>query len=288
MSEPTDGPAARKVMALWVARAEELLADGEWMDGRAFVKEVEKAIPPGPAGRVAEESRRGGSKMVLRRQIAVGKRAIVQTLVNARVANHSWEVDPWPIPPNGWRIGGWRLRHARVGYMALTAAAQQLGMAKETANRLVDEDPPIPLRQVGSRKRLIRIEDLQVLDGRRRDEWEAAMQGRIDRAHAVGAFGDRPWFTATDLRAIYTLANGAISAVQDQHPDLGWVWKGRRNSYLPAASIPAFEKALLEYARAGSDRRSVSLRRAHAERRARTEAAADQVDQVEHEEASGE
>lgn len=149
-------------------RLTELLADGEWHDGRTVLLEAGKTITPGVAQRMTEALRVRSSKnapaerqkpMPLARQIESGKRKILTDHVRSKVKNQTWEMDPpWPLGHSLFDVDRpWRLRRLRgTVYLSTPEAAERLGVTAHVVRRIAQQKG-LPFTKVGTTREQLRI-----------------------------------------------------------------------------------------------------------------------------------
>lgn len=271
---------ARITQPNYSVRADEILADGEWHDGLEFMRDIERKILPGIAIRHNEKMRvraalrRGSERAAEERQYALsdeaqkaaGKRSLSTILVHGRVRFGAWEVDPWPVPENGWKQGGWKLR--RIIRHAPHALASRYGLAPETVRALILQEPAIPHDRRGP-KLTIREEALPQLEGRietyRSEAGERRRKASLEwvAAHAH----DEP--THLSLRQLSKrdhIAPLAARKICEAHPELQWRRRGNATE-LPLEELPKWDKLVAEYLAGGAERRSAAARRRHARER---------------------
>ncbi len=242
-------------MTAWSERAEEILADGEWHSGRELMREALKVIPPGIAVRITEVRRRSAQRrhagepgervreLNMETLVAMGKVAIFQGMAHNRVRDHSWEVQPWPLPDMGWSTGQFEIRSVKVRRYSLTAAASKLKTSKKTLNGLVAAGLLPDHIQVG---RVIYLLDLdaaaRALEAYRADEGMRRSAG--NRKGREGARAKPPTkVTVTALARQSLIAVRTAGILADQAPHLPWEQRGRVR-YLPVEAIPQWEQAV--------------------------------------------
>ena len=238
---------------------DEILADGEWHDGRDMLREAGKLIPPGIALRNAEKvrdnaRRRRGQEESERNDtlttaslITMGRNRITQRVVHTRIDGDSWEARPgFPLPRGEWLRGGWEVRDVRVGRHPLTVLADRYHMASGAMRQLILADPPIPHITSG---RILRVHERDLEDLEQRVA-EHRANARVRRANAARRYranlrANPPEVTRLSLTALhsrYKLRVETVRSLLDEHPDIPREIVGK-TTYVPLDSLPAFEEA---------------------------------------------
>ena len=229
-----------KTVIPWALRATEILADGEWHDGLTIMREMSKLIPPGIAVRRAERNREylsarrhdGPEERIVQRSqselIRFGKRSIVTSYIVERRRFGSWEIDPWPIPKDGYRVGNWKVRDVTAGRVALSVICTRLGVTTPVARRLLAIDPPIEAESIG---RCTYIRDVE------------AFEARVTAHKSPDP--ERVGDPATMLSLSQLSKRGHIGPqtcrdLQLAHPELPWHYRGR-GTYLPPANLAEWD-----------------------------------------------
>lgn len=279
----------------WSRRADELMAHGEWVDGRLLYLEMEKLIPPGMAYRRSERAREGSVRCRVcgaprpathqghtftpgerSRQrgtdflIDIGKRLILQSVVHARVEDQAWEVEPWPIPENGWQTGAWRARDLRRTRASLTQLASRYRVSKPVVLQLVMADPPLPSITRGS---TTYYSDLPEFESRVRAHRE---RSKAKRQESLTLAAQRKLADRSTKVALSKLAQRSHITVRSARQiaegltDLPWK-KGRRVWFLPVEHLPAWDAALAAWLAGRPERHAAASRLGAANRRAKRE-----------------
>lgn len=246
---------------LWTARADEILADGEWHDGKTVMQEAAKLIPPGIAARKMEANRALNREaegrdpdaprkveVPLSRLITMGKRSLTQKMLAIRLSSGRWEVRPeYPLPEGAWKDGGWEVRDAKVGYSTISDLTAVFHMSNEALLALILAEPALPHRTTGRVTRVHRdhLDELAVRVKVYEDE-------RIER-RAVGV--RRRWkrlrenpppqtrLAMSVVARRYRMSTDVARKVMEASPELGWQ-KAGSISYLPIEKIGEFEKLI--------------------------------------------
>jgi hypothetical protein len=121
----------------------EALADGEWHDGPALLREIMRKIPPGEASRHALAIRkRSGAKPrsqpSMQELIESGRRARVRLAVSNAVKRGTLETDVELGRPHLAGELPWRLRDPMAGYLTAGQVADALGFKESTIRTWVD------------------------------------------------------------------------------------------------------------------------------------------------------
>lgn len=273
---------ARRYKAPEAERLEELLSDGEWHDGLTVVREAEKRITPGVAERRCEDDRaRTAQKdengkpvprvkdVPLSTKIRIGKRSIMRSLVRARLRDGAFEIDPNPIPSDGWKAGGWKVRDLRVTRIAAMDVAKKLHTSIETLRDLLTQDPPIQVVHVG-RVTYLRHEQIPELEERLEASREDLSQRRSAKSREVARLRREAPAQRLSLNQLADQCGLAHeSCRQVRHTlakDLPWKEVGRV-TYLPIEHLPAWEAAVQQWDHERSQRRRLGQVKAVATRR---------------------
>lgn len=274
----------------WMAKADELLADGQWHDGLSWMRKVEREIGPGLAQRHTERvrsasARRRGSETAKERvrplslsaQIASGKRAMVTVHVLSRRRLGFIEVDPWPVPEGGWKTGGWKLRWIKPVRYSMEQLEDLYHIDAKRLRQLVLQEPPLK-HDASGRALYLPHDELEALD-RRVEAYRAKSHERrsaaVRRRYAEAKNAEPTHHAITVLAQHSDIGVSTARRVMAVNPDLGWVMRGR-NTYLPVEQLPQWDRAVAEYM-AGQDQRRIAInRRISASRRARGSASVDQ------------
>lgn len=257
-------------VSAWTARAVNVLADGEWHDGAALLREAEKLIPPGVAFRRAERHRRRpGSanpgpverqhELSMPAQIGVGKRAILREMVHGQ-QGVNWEIDPWPIAKSSWRTpGAWRVRDLNHHRWTVVQAAKHYGLTTRTIRALVLQDPPLRHHALA---RKLSIYDLAGLEER----VEAYRAGASVRRH-LGAMASvatkqaalpREEMTLTEAAHLAHMSIANARQVAELNPQLKWRRAGR-HMYMPPEQVGAWMEAVEKWRGQSGERRSKAM-----------------------------
>lgn len=265
----------------WAIALDELLSDGQWHDGLRAVREAEKKITPGVAERRAESDRaRMSSKLhgearPRKRElgtatlIRIGKRAVMRSLVAARVRDGVYELDPHPLPDGAYRIGGWKVRDVRANRKSVSEIAREYSVTPRTLARLV-ADSDIPRETVG-RITYISKTDLDQIAALVQTHREATAQRRIEASRIAAQRRRQAPVTRkslSDLAEQSHLSNHSARCIADTNPDLPWETVGRI-TYLPLSALPLWQEAVNAWEATRHDRRSMGSTKGFATRRRR-------------------
>lgn len=245
---------SRTTTTAWYLRAQELLADGEWHDGRSLLLEAGKVITPGVAQRQTERLRvaSGGPAqrtrpLPLGRQIEQGKRYLLTEMVRMRVKAGTWETEPPypfrrsmfdPDPDKAWRV---RLLRG-TAFLSVPEVADRFGVNPATLRKLIRAGG-LPAENVGTKGReMLRIhaddlplyekaakewlatEDTRLSDKNRRSA-DSRVESNIARylTGALGASNDSPmrrvrWLVTelTRLRGEYAVLRAENARLRDE------------------------------------------------------------------------
>lgn len=179
---------ARSNQPPWTVRAEEILSDGEWHDGMALCRDIERLITPGVALRHQEEIRTSKKikelveagldpsgedleRKIERRTgtlIAMGKRAITQKVLHNRLRQGTWVTEPSPLPERAWAQGGWRIRSVVATRSSVRELSRRYRVAPPAVRELILREPAIPHVFVGEGDRVLMVdaEHLPALEAR--------------------------------------------------------------------------------------------------------------------------
>lgn len=284
----------------WIEEADKLLADGQWHDGLPWMLAVEKHIMPGVAQRRVEADRirinrrrlerlreqelgrplteeeirqlelRGRTRpLSMGAQIAAGKRRLVVGLVHTKVRISAYEVEPWPVPVGGWKRGGWRLRRPVKWTMKALEGRYRIRLA--VIRDLVMQKPALRYEMVG-RVMYLPDEELTGLEERIKAYREGSAQRRREASQERWkSTKEKPvtHYSMTTLVERASITKETARKLQQAHPELGWVKKGRRITILPAEQLPAWELVVKQYHSTSGERRSAAARATRARQRTR-------------------
>lgn len=264
----------------WAKYLDEGLADGEWHDGLDLVLKAEKLITPGVAERRTEADRaRMSSKkhgeaqprqveMSTAARIRVGKRAIMRSLVAARVRDGQYETDPAPLPRGAWSTGGWKLRSLRAGRLTIAQLARTYKVAPETMMRIVTTQN---LGESNGRHVLVPKASLTQLDELIAEHRRASRAQRIAAMHLASLARElRPpgRTSLSELAAGSQISQYSARDIAAANPDLPWIKEGRAR-YLPDEHLPLWKEAVAAWEAARHDRRRLGAAKSAATRKQR-------------------
>jgi hypothetical protein len=255
-----------------VERADEILADGEWHDGRELIREMEKKIAPGVALRHAEADRRRSLRTrhgedrdpddgrPVPDLIRGGKRAIVRILVANRIRDRTWEADVWPVPELGWSIGGWKIRDLRPRRGSVGALATRFGVHRHRILDAIAAEPPVTTEQVGKVTYIYDLPEVERRLFRPTAEMtlaiEEAARARLAAQREAVLTADRVKFS--DLALYSGIGADTAAKLRDEHlDDLAWETRGRV-MYLPASELPKWTAIVEEFHAGSYQRRSAA------------------------------
>lgn len=264
----------RVTATAWTLKAYELLADGEWHDGLAICREVEKQIIPGVALRTTESLRlrkrlardpeaEDTDRVKERREatlIAMGKREITRRMVNGRLAAGSWETDPSPLPEAGWREGGWQLRDVTVLQASPRELSRQLRAEPQTLRKLILQEPALRHRVAGKVLYLWKSE-LPLLEERLvafRAEAGVRRGARSRAAHEARRNAVKTHISLTEASERLGVSFSAVRSTVDELPDFPLIRRGSI-TYMPVDQVENLRRLVQEWA-ARSPRRRASVR----------------------------
>jgi hypothetical protein len=257
----------------WGAAADDLLADGEWHDGRAVIRAMDTKIPPGVASRQAEENReraqrvRGGQAGDRREPrttavlIVFGKRSITRATINGRIRSGAWEVRPWPLPRRGWRSQSWEVRDIRQGRVTVSRLARQYGLAVTMARGLVMQEPALSHTMAG---RVMYVSDTAAFAERLTEYRSGTVEQQCAartgyaanlRRERIDSGGEL--VALTHLARRCGIAPRTAQKVREANPDLPWVMRGRW-TLLPVADLPRWEEAVNAWHATVGERRTAA------------------------------
>jgi hypothetical protein len=195
----------------WAAAVEDILADGDWHDGRRALIQGMKLIEPGVAQRAAEKERtqRTGApadrarRLPVEEQIRIGKRRMMANVVAGRLRNGYWESDP-PYPlGNIWAGPDFKLRDTRATLLSMSQIATYCQVPVGTVQRVFDSTS-VKLHRRG-KNRFIAKSDLELIANEVK-AWVADARTRkgesTRKAMRTRAALGRNLFTPTTLAAI--------------------------------------------------------------------------------------
>lgn len=179
-------------------RIRELLADGEWHDGRTVLLEAGKLITPGVAQRTTEQLRAQGTgapeervrKLSVARQIEAGKKKILSDHIRLKVKAGTIETVPaWPInQPLFDATRPWQMRLLRgVHFFTPPEVAAKLDVSAHVIRTVIDTEG-LPYTNIGTSRRVIQIraEDLPLYE-KAVEKWRGNSEARQKARTVVGA-----------------------------------------------------------------------------------------------------
>jgi hypothetical protein len=251
----------------WAIALDALLSDGEWHDGLQVVREAEKTITPGVAQRRAESDRarmsakKYGEAQPRARElptatvIRIGKRAVMRSLVAARMRDKAYEVDPSPLPERAYVMGGWKVRDVRVGRVSIAELARRHKLTHRTMAALI-RGSDITLEKVGRISHVATsdldqvnalVEAYRVESAKRRSQSARANSEARRLAPPVKK-------TLTQLARGSNLSSHSARLIVEQNPDMPWEVRGRV-TYLPLTAFHLWEEAVAVWNATRRDRR---------------------------------
>lgn len=195
----------------WGAAVADVLADGEWHDGRRALLDAMALIPPGVAQRAAEKTRTSQQGAPTERvkpfpvedQIRAGKRKLMSALVYGRVRAGVWETDP-PYPFGSlWTGAPFRLRDTRSLLLSVPEIAERLDMPESSVYSVLELTSLNIVRR--GRFKLLAKTDIPAFADEVKAWQETRSERRADatrRAMQTRAAAERNLFTPTANEAI--------------------------------------------------------------------------------------
>lgn len=195
----------------WAVAVEEILADGEWHDGRRVLLQGMRVIEPGVAQREAERTRAAASGAPEKRQkpvsvdeqIRVGKRRLMSALMNGRLRMGTWESDP-PYPMGEiWTGPSFKLRDLRARMMSVPELAAHCQVPVSTIDTVIRQTA-VAVERRGKNRQIAKADLPKFEDEVKR--WVAETSARraesTRKAMRTRAKQGRNMFTPTTVAAI--------------------------------------------------------------------------------------
>jgi hypothetical protein len=79
----------------------------------------------------------------------MGRRNTIRHVIAGFKRRGVWDVEPWPVPEDGWSKGNFRVRNLRANMVTVTNLVKLFGATSDRIRELMDAEPPVDRISVG-------------------------------------------------------------------------------------------------------------------------------------------